>query len=193
MQRTGGAKDFFRESLFIMSLSLLVAFLAGIILGSDTMVGYIEEFPGLLLIVPAFLATRGNVYGVLGARVSTALHQGLFEPGFEIDWRLKNAVLASIMNGLLVSGLMGLIGWSFFKIIGRNVTSFFPYMSILILAGLLTGISLSFLIVVLLFLGYHYGIDPDIINGPIVTSLGDLVGTLLLFVSIIIVRWFIIV
>ncbi len=193
MDRIGEALDFFRESFFIMSLSLLVAFLAGIILGSDAMVGYIEEFPGLLLIVPAFLATRGNVYGVLGARVSTALHQGLFEPGLKIDWRLKNAVLASIINGVLVSGLMGLLGWSFFKIIGRNVTSFFPYMSILILAGLLTGITLSFLIVSLLFLGYYYGIDPDIVNGPIVTSLGDLIGTLILFVSVIVVRWVIIV
>ncbi len=183
--------EFFKQSFFIMAISLVGAFLAGTVLGGDLMVSYIEEFPGLLLIVPAFLATRGNVYGVLGARVATALHQGLIEPGTDFDWRLVNSVVASILNGVFISGFMGVAGWSFFTIIGREVSSFFPYVSILLLAGLLTGVTLSFVIVFLLFLGFKYGVDPDVINGPVVTSLGDFIGTLLLLVSVLIIRWLI--
>jgi mgtE-like transporter len=55
-----------------------------------------------LIVLPALLATRGNVYGTLGARVATGLHQGLLEPtlGGESD-RLGLLIATALASGLL--------------------------------------------------------------------------------------------
>lgn len=39
----------------------------------------VDRFPSLLVMVPVFLATRGNVYGALGGRISSEFHWGLIE------------------------------------------------------------------------------------------------------------------
>ena len=51
--------------------------LAGLILGSIT--GTLEALPGLLVLVPAAIGMRGNVFGALGSRLGTAIHTGTFQ------------------------------------------------------------------------------------------------------------------
>src|SRR5260221_8194200 len=50
--------------------------LAGITLGSIT--GTLEALPGLLVLVPAAIGMRGNVFGALGSRFGTQIHAGTF-------------------------------------------------------------------------------------------------------------------
>src|SRR5205807_6352766 len=49
---------------------------AGITLGSIT--GTLEQLPGLLVLVPAAIGMRGNVFGALGSRLGTRIHAGTF-------------------------------------------------------------------------------------------------------------------
>src|SRR5215212_8346324 len=51
--------------------------LAGLTLGSIT--GTLESLPGLLVLVPAAIGMRGNVFGALGSRLGTAVHTGTFQ------------------------------------------------------------------------------------------------------------------
>ena len=51
--------------------------LAGLTLGSIT--GTLEALPGLLVLVPAAIGMRGNVFGAMGSRLSTAIHTGTFQ------------------------------------------------------------------------------------------------------------------
>ena len=51
--------------------------LAGLTLGSIT--GTLESLPGLLVLVPAAIGMRGNVFGALGSRLGTAIHTGTFQ------------------------------------------------------------------------------------------------------------------
>ena len=71
-------KEAYFEGLPALVLSSFGGIIAGIILGG--MKAEIQAVPGLLVLIPALLAIRGNVYGSLGARLSTGLHQGLIEP-----------------------------------------------------------------------------------------------------------------
>ncbi|MDY6780339.1 MAG: magnesium transporter, partial [Halobacteria archaeon] len=87
----------YRQSLPVLVVSLVGGIFAGSVLGTEGMTDALTRYPGLLLLLPAFLATRGNVYGALGARISTGLHQGLIEPRFKWDRRLVNAVVASFV------------------------------------------------------------------------------------------------
>lgn len=184
------AAGIYKESIGILTVALGGGVFAGAVLGGEGMLEGFENYPGLLLLVPAFLATRGNVYGALGARISSGLHQGLIEPRFERDWRLVNAVTASFINGIFISVFIGFLAWGLMQIlvwIGMRDQSaaLIELVGITFIAGVLTSVVLIFGLLVLIFAGYRYGLDPDNLVGPIVTTLGDIFGVLFLFFAVI--------
>ncbi|MFB6087284.1 MAG: hypothetical protein ABEJ85_02090, partial [Haloarculaceae archaeon] len=65
------AREAYREGLPALAASAVGGLLAGVVLGG--MRAEFRAVPGLLVLVPALLATRGNVYGSLGARLATGL------------------------------------------------------------------------------------------------------------------------
>ncbi|WP_178915931.1 magnesium transporter [Natronomonas gomsonensis] len=178
----------YRESIGILGVSLLGGLFAGLVLGSDAMRAGFADFPGLLLLLPAFLATRGNVYGAFGARISSGLHQGLIDPEFEFDERLVNAVAASFVNGIGVSVLIGFLSWGILRALGRESARLAELVGITFLAGVLTSVVLVFGLLVLVFGSYESGYDPDNLIGPIVTMLGDVFGVVFLYVAIVVVE-----
>src|SRR6187397_2116196 len=68
--------------------------LAGLVLGSIT--GTLEALPGLLVLVPAAIGMRGNIFGALGSRLGTAIHTGTFSLSRRTDTVVGQNVLASI-------------------------------------------------------------------------------------------------
>ncbi len=172
----------YRESLPILGITLLGGLFAGAVL--DALVPYSNTFPGLLVAVPVFLATRGNVYGALGGRISSGLHQGLIEPRFSRDERLVRAVIASFINALGVSIVIALLSWGVLRLLGRAVAPLGVFLVILFAAGLLTSVTMIAGLLGLIFAGYRLGYDPDNLVGPIVTTLGDVFGMLFLFLAV---------
>jgi mgtE-like transporter len=179
------ATRIYRESIGILCVSLLGGLFAGTVLGSETMREGFRQFPGLLLLLPAFLATRGNVYGAFGARISSGLHQGLIEPDIGWDRRIVNAVAASFTNGLGISVFIGLLSWAILQALGRESARLVELVGITFLAGLLTSVVLVFGLLVLVFGSYERGMDPDNLIGPIVTMLGDVFGVVFLYFAIV--------
>jgi len=173
----------YREALPVLVLALGGGLFAGVAL--EELLASVERFPGLLVMVPVFLATRGNVYGALGGRIASGLHQGLVEPRFEYDRRLANAVLASIINGIGISVVIGLISWITLQLLGRESAHVLELVAIMFLAGTLTSIVLIVGLLGLLFVGYERGYDPDNLVGPIVTTLGDIFGMVFLLCAVI--------
>ncbi|MFB6185007.1 MAG: magnesium transporter [Haloarculaceae archaeon] len=177
------AVEAYREGLPALATSVLGGLLAGVVLGG--MRAEFRAVPGLLVLVPALLATRGNVYGSLGARVSTALHQGLIEPRIRTDDdRLYRAVAAAIANGLLASLFAATVAFLVLTGLNRTVASLPDLLAIALLAGLLSGVALSVAVVVVVFTGYRHGYNPDTLVGPIVTTTGDVFGTAFLLLAV---------
>lgn len=172
----------YREALPILLIALGGGLFAGLVL--EGMVESVERFPGLLVMIPVFLATRGNVYGALGGRISSGLHQGLIEPKFERDQRLVNAVTASFINGIGISLVIGVITWIALLILGWEVAALYELVGIMLIAGVLTSVVLIFGLLALIFAGFKYGYDPDNLVGPIVTTLGDIFGMLFMLFAI---------
>ena len=174
--------EIYRESLPVLLVALGGGLFAGLVLE-----GLIENFDvtGLLVMVPVFLATRGNVYGALGGRISSGLHQGLIEARFQRDDRLFNAVLASFVNGIGISVLIGVITWVAFAILpGWSGADLVVLVAIMFVAGALTSVVMIVGLLLLIFAGFRYGYDPDNLVGPIVTTLGDIFGMLFLLFSV---------
>ena len=183
-----GVWRIYRESIAILVVSLLGGVFAGSVLGTEGMIDGFERYPGLLLLLPAFLATRGNVYGALGARISSGLHQGLIEPRFQRDRRLLAAVIASFINGIGISVFIGFLSWGLLQLVpGRDPARLVELVGIMLISGVLTSIVLIGGLLALVFAGYKHGLDPDNLIGPIVTTLGDIFGVVFLFVAITVV------
>ncbi|MEY7850173.1 magnesium transporter [Natrarchaeobius sp. A-rgal3] len=172
----------YRESLPVLLIALGGGLFAGLVL--EGMIESVERFPGLLVMVPVFLATRGNVYGALGGRIASGLHQGLIEPRFSRDERLVNAVLASFVNGIGISIVIGIITWLALLVLGWDVAALYELVGIMLVAGALTSVVLIFGLLALIFAGYKFGYDPDNLVGPIVTTLGDIFGMVFMLFSI---------
>jgi mgtE-like transporter len=173
----------YREGLPALSASLIGGLLAGVVLGG--MRGELRAVPGLLVLVPALLATRGNVYGSLGARLATGLHQGLIEPRVRgADDRLYRAVAAAISNGLLASAFAATVAFLVLTGIGDPVADLSVLVAIALIAGLLSGIVLAVSVVAVIFAGYRRGYNPDPLVGPIVTTAGDVFGVAFLLLAV---------
>jgi len=182
------AARIYKESIAILAVSLIGGLFAGSVLGADAMAEAFTEYPGLLLLLPAFLATRGNVYGALGARISTGLHQGLIQPRFERNRRLLNAVVASFVNGISISVLIGFMSWGILVALGREAASLREIIGVTLVAGLLTSVVMILGLLLLIFGGYRRGIDPDNLVGPVVTTLGDMFGVVFLYIGVLVVE-----
>jgi len=172
----------YREALPILVIALGGGLFAGLVL--EEILESVERFPGLLVMIPVFLATRGNVYGALGGRISSGLHQGLLEPRFEWNDRLVNAVLASFINGIGISIVIGFVTWIALLILGWNVAALYELVAIMLISGMLTSVVLIFGLLLLIFAGYKRGYDPDNLVGPIVTTLGDIFGMVFMLFAV---------
>jgi len=177
------AVEAYREALPALLLSAVGGLLAGLVLGG--MRGELRAVPGLLVLVPALLATRGNVYGALGARLSTGLHQGLIEPNLRIgDARVRAAIAASVGNGLLAASFAATAAYVALSTLGRPVAPLGDLVGVALLAGVLSGLALVVAVVTVVFVGYRRGRNPDTLVGPIVTTTGDVFGVAFLLLAV---------
>jgi mgtE-like transporter len=173
--------DGYRGALPTLLVSAVGGLLAGSILGG--MEAQLAEIPGLLVMVPAFLAIRGSVYGSLGARLSSALHQGLVEPRFDLDDRVASAVVAAVATGvtasLFAAGLTVLV----LRGLGQPVAPAGTLAVVALVGALLAGAALAATILTVVFVGYRRGLNPDDLVGPAVTTAGDVFGMASLLVA----------
>ena len=176
------AVEAYREAAPALVASLVGGLFAGVVLGG--MRAELRLVPGLLVVVPALLATRGNVYGSLGARLATALHQGLLDPAFEADERLVAAASAAMANGLLASGFAAVLAFFVLVALGRAVADLGALVAVSLVAGFLSGVVLTLAVVGVVIVGFRRGYNPDALVGPLVTTTGDVFGLAFLVVAV---------
>jgi mgtE-like transporter len=161
-----------RQGLVALALNSTTSLLAGAILGSLT--ATFLRRPGLLVLVPAAIGLRGNVFGSLGNRVSTAIHAGDLQLRLRRSTVLGQNVLAATsltlgMSLVLVS-IAGLVSVG----LGLGPTIGFADMALVSVGG---G-ALASLPVLAATLGLaagavRYGWDLDNVTAPLVSTLGD--------------------
>lgn len=183
MSVRGVAAEVYRETLPVLAVSTVGGLVAGVILGE--MGEQLAAVPGLLVLVPALLATRGNVYGALGARLGTALHQGVVEPRVDLDdERLRASVTAAMVNGVTASAVAAVGVWVALSVLAGPAPALGTLLGIAVLAGVLSGLLLTVTVVTVMFAGFRRGLDPDTLVGPIVTTAGDVFGMGVLLVAV---------
>lgn len=173
--------DAYRRALPTVLLSAVGGLVAGSILGG--MERQLAEVQGLLVMVPVFLAIRGSVYGSLGSRLSSALHQGLLEPVLSLQPLLRRAVGAAILNGVVASVAAAILTYWSLSALGFPVAPVERLVLIALIGGMIAGVALTLVVVTVAVVGFRRGLNPDDLVGPAVTTAGDIFGMAALFLA----------
>jgi len=163
-----------RQGFAALVICAAADLVAGVTLGRVTHT--LDALPGLLVLVPAAIGLRGNIFGAVGSRLGTAIHSGTFSLSRRRDTVLGQNVLASLALSLGVSAALAVLARTVAVAFGLGRTiSIADFMVVSVLGGLLAS-----LIVLLLTIGVaaatvRFGWDMDNAAGPVVTAAGDLV------------------
>ncbi|MEM8904439.1 MAG: magnesium transporter [Actinomycetota bacterium] len=171
-----------RQSLVALAISTVTSIGAGLTLGAidETL----DELRGLLVLVPAAIAMRGNIFGALGSRLSTALHTGTFSLSRRIDTVVGQNVAAAVVLTLASSVVLGGLAKSTAVAFGvPDTISVLDLVVISTLGGVVS--SLVVLAVTLALAGgsTRFGWDLDNVTAPLVSAVGDVVTLPALFLA----------
>jgi len=179
----GGDPIAYRDSLVAMSLASVASIVSGITLASIT--GTLEDLPGLLLLVPAALAVKGNVFGALGSRLGTSIHAGTFRPTMRLDSVVGQNTVAALVLSLTTSALLGVLAKAVAIIFSVSPTmSLADFMVISTVGGLLASVVVLAITLLLARGSVRHGWDLDNVVAPLVNAVGDLVSLPALVIAV---------
>jgi mgtE-like transporter len=171
-----------RQSLAATLVSSGGDLIAGLTLASisDTL----QLLPGLVVLIPAAIGMRGNIFGALGSRFGTAIHTGTFSLSRRRDTTVGQNVLASVVLTLSISFALAVLAKAMATAFGVTETiSLVDFLVISIIGGVLSSIVVLGLTLVVAALSVRRGWDMDNVAAPLVTAAGDMVTLPALFLA----------
>lgn len=167
-----GGADTASQSLIALALNSTTSLVAGAVLGSIT--GTFEALPGLLVMVPAAIGLRGNIFSAFGNRISTAIHTGTFELSAKRESMLGQNIAASLCLTLSMSVALAVLAKAIAVFLGiPGTVSVVTLCMISVVGGALASLPVLFAALLLAAGSVRYGWDLDNVNAPLTSTLGD--------------------
>lgn len=163
-------------------LATATGLVAGLILGSIT--GTLEELPGLLVLVPAAVGLRGNVFGALGSRLGTLVATGEFRLSRRRDTEVGQNFLASVALSLGMSLLLAVVAKGIAEAFNvPNAISTADFVVVSVMGALIPTAVVMAITVGVAAVGVRREWDVDNVSVPVVTAAGDIVTLPSLFLA----------
>ncbi len=158
----------FLVTLPALLLCLILDFVGGGVLG-ENFEKISTHYPLLLVVLPGMMDLRGNVFGAMASRLTTALYLGRVN-GIRDGEVLTNISMAitSSKIPLMILWFVGLIQLGFSR-------SALVVLAIVVASALFIGFILGYSTAFITIIPYRHSIDPDTIAAPLVTSIADVV------------------
>jgi mgtE-like transporter len=180
-----------RQSLVALGLNSSTSLVAGAFLGAIT--ATLAEFPGLLVLVPAAIGLRGNIFGAFGNRLSTSIHTGAFRWSLRREAVLGQNVLAALVLTMGISLALAVVAKAVAVALGlEGSISVLEMATVSIVGGVLGSIVVLAAALGLTAGAVRFGWDLDNVTAPLVSTLGDVLtlpalylATFLLGISIV--------
>ena len=171
-----------RESLPILLAAATVSTIAGIAL--EKRFELFDQYPALLVLVPAHLSSAGALGGIISGRVSTKLLLGTAEPTAWPERAARSDIWFVAALALPVYALNGLGAHLTAAILGEAS----PGLGSLLAVSLIGGAAAVVFVAAIAYAGavvsVRTGVDPDTYGIPVVSSTLDLVGAFTLILTI---------
>jgi mgtE-like transporter len=169
------------QGFVALVISSLGSLIAGVALGSIT--GTLERLPGLMVMVPAAIGMRGNIFGALGSRLGTSIHSGMYAPTREREGILYQNVYAVTVLTFAISLLEGALAKTMTVAFGVTSIGMIDFVVIAMVGAVLSSVVVGGFTVALSRGAYRRGWDLDSVAGPLITAAGDVVTVPAMFLA----------
>jgi mgtE-like transporter len=177
----GPDTDNARQGFYALLISSGGDLLAGVTLGSIQHT--LELLPGLLVLIPAAIGMRGNIFGALGSRLGTAIHTGTFKLSRRrstvVGQNVLSAVTLTFVVSLALAGLAKSIALAF----DLPSISLLDFVVISMVGGLISSVVVLGITVGVAAGSARFGWDMDSVAAPVITAAGDMVTLPSLFLA----------
>jgi mgtE-like transporter len=163
-----------RESLPIISYTAVIGIVAGTVL--QARVADLDQ--AVLVVVPPFNAVCGAIGGILSARLASGLHLGLITPAARPQRAALLEGTVAALFGAVTFVAVGVLADLVSLAVGFDTPGILRMVGVTVVAG---TAAVGILLVVAYSAAsasYRFGLDPDNVGIPVVTSTMDLVGIL---------------
>lgn len=168
----GGDPRAYRDSLAALTVAGVTSLVAGVTLALTT--DTLEELPGLLLLVPAALAVKGNVFGALGSRLGTSIHAGTFRLSGRLDTIVGANVAAAMVLSLVIAVAIAFLAKGVAIAFSISETmSVADFIVVSALGGILASLVILVITLLLAAASVRYDWDLDNVVSPLVTATSD--------------------
>ena len=179
-----------RQGMAALLVASACNLLAGLTLGAIT--DTLEELPGLLVLVPAAIGMRGNIFGALGSRLGTSIHTGTFRLSRRPQTIVGQNILASLALTLSISLVLAILAKAVAVGFGLHGTiSVADFVVISMIGGAVSSVFVLLITLAVAAGSVRFGWDMDNVAAPLVTAAGDVVTLPSLFLATFLVgiRW----
>lgn len=160
--------------LVAFTVAAFAGLIGGLVLSSIEAV--LEEFPGFMLLVPAAIGIRGNIFGSMASRIGTAMRLGTFELRFKHGNVLQRNLVAAAGLTVTISTLMGVAAWTLNILLGAETMSVWDFVTISIIGGTVASIVVYLASLLIVWLTVRFDLDLDSVSIPMITLIGDITG-----------------
>ncbi len=179
------AKEMVKQSLPLIIFCGLGAIVAGSTLG--VMADLFKEIPGLIVVIPAIIAMRGNISTAFGSRLGSAYHLGIIDADNLWNEELKQNIIGSLVLSFFIAIIIGALSYVT-SLLFHVYPNPIKLISIVLLAGIISAVILTMMTIGIIYLVFKRGYNPDNITGPALATFGDIVSMLCIFGSAILVE-----
>jgi mgtE-like transporter len=166
-------------------LALLISsggdLLAGVTLGS--ILSTLEELPGLLVLIPAAIGMRGNIFGALGSRLGTSILTGTFVPSRRRSTLVGQNLLSAVTLTFVVSLALAALAKSIALAFHLSSISLLDLVVISMVGGVISSAVVLGITLAVAATSARKGWDMDSVAAPLITAAGDMVTLPSLFLA----------
>ncbi len=160
-----------RAGFVALCVSAATGLIAGVTLGKIE--GTLRELPGLIILVPAAVGMRGNVFGALGSRLGTSVHTGTFRLSRRLDTEVGQNLAAAVLLSVALSWILAIAAKAIAAATGHGSIGVAQYVVISVIGGLIPIAVVMAITVSVTAVSARRGWDVDNVAAPIVTAAAD--------------------
>jgi mgtE-like transporter len=172
----------------ILVVGLVIQFFSGIFL--ETRVETFASQAALLIMIPPLIANGGNLGGIFSARLSTAVYLGEVDKAGGLSSRAKRELLTITILAFMTFPVVGLATHVLAILSDKSSPGLLVLIGLSLFVGIMILPVVGIAAYILMKISFRTGLDPDNVVIPILTSVIDLVGIVLLIIGIVIVHSF---
>ena len=175
-------KVIFKHGLPLLFVAVIIEIFAGQILQGKQEL--LVSLPIFLISIPVVNSVAGNIGSVLGARLASGLHVGYITHSLK-NKEMHHNLLFSLLIGFLSYFILAILIYlvALFSKIAEDI-ALFEFVGIIVVTGFLLICVVAIISVFTAFISFKRGLDPDDMVAPVVTTVGDIMGILFLFIVI---------